>query len=296
VHAAHSGACCKVCPDDENALNWIKILLSYLPNNNLEAAPTTQVAEQNPEHIAALDSIVPSSGNKPYNMLEVINGIIDTGSFLEIYENFAPNIIVGLARLDGKTVGIVANMPKNLAGCLDINASIKAARFVRFCDAFNIPLINLVDVPGCLPGVDQEHNGIIKHGAKLLYAYCEATVPKLTVILRKAYGGTYCSTHLGADVVLAWPSAEIAVLGPEGAVNIMFRKEIETAENPTLKREEYIKTYTEKFANPQMAAELGYINDIIEPSQTRKVLIQYLNPLLHKRVDVPKRKHGNIPL
>ncbi|NMC61742.1 MAG: acyl-CoA carboxylase subunit beta, partial [SAR324 cluster bacterium] len=299
VHATRSGVCCKICPDDEGALDWVKKLLGYLPSNNLEPAPQVKLPDFEPEHPEELKTLVPSNPNKPYDIYDAIRGIIDRGTFLETNEYFAKNIITGFARLNGKSVGIVANKPKELAGCIDVDASDKAARFVRFCDAFNIPLVTLVDVPGFLPGVDQEHTGIIRHGAKLLYAYSEATVPKLTVILRKAYGGAYicmCSKHLGADTVLAWPGAEIAVMGPQGAVNIVFKKEIQNSEDPTSKLQEYIQLYTEKSANPQMAASLGYVDDIIDPSETRTSLIRHLEPLLSKRVEVPKRKHGNIPL
>lgn len=299
VHARKSGVCCKVCPDDEGALDWTKRLLTYLPSNNLEPAPLHRGQEIEPEDVGSLRALVPSNPNKAYDIYDVIRGIIDSGSFLELSENFARNMIIGLARLNGKTVGVVANKPKELAGCIDVDASVKAARFVRFCDAFNIPLVTLVDVPGFLPGVEQEHTGIIRHGAKLLYAYSEATVPKLTVILRKAYGGAYicmCSKHLGADVVLAWPGAEIAVMGPQGAVNIVFKKEIQSSEEPAQKLQEYLQLYTDKFANPRMAASLGYVDDIIDPGETRAVLIRHLEPLLSKRVEAPKRKHGNIPL
>lgn len=299
VHATRSGVCSKVCPDDESALDWLKKLLGYLPGNNLEPAPVMKPAEANPENPEALQHLVPSNPNKPYDMNDAIRGIIDRGTFLEVNELFAKNIITGFARLNGRSIGLVANMPRELAGCIDVDASDKASRFVRFCDAFNIPLLTLVDVPGFLPGIEQEHSGIIRHGAKLLYAYSEATVPKMTVILRKAYGGAYicmCSRHLGADVVLAWPGAEIAVMGPQGAVNIVFRKELQGAQDPAAKLQEYIQEYTEKFANPQMAASLGYIDDIIDPIDTRATLIRHFEPLLSKRVDVPKRKHGNIPL
>lgn len=299
VHMTKSGVATKVCANDEAALDFVKRLLSYLPGNNLDPAP--RLTDPNVPESASqfLNELIPESRNKAYDMYEVLKGIVDPGSFLELQEGYAPNVLIGFARLGGVTVGVVANKPKELAGCLDINASFKAARFVRFCDAFNIPLVTLVDVPGFLPGVEQEYGGIIRHGAKLLYAYSEATVPKLTVILRKAYGGAYicmCSKHLGADVVLAWPSAEIAVMGPEGAVNIVFKKEIESAEDQEKKRQECIDLYTDKFANPQMAASLGYVDDVIEPADTRHLLMQHLGVLIHKRIEGPKRKHGNIPL
>jgi acetyl-CoA carboxylase carboxyltransferase component len=246
-----------------------------------------------------LDSVVPDEANKPYDVKDVIRPIVDDGEFFEIHENFAQNIVVGFGRLDGRTVGIVANQPMVLAGVLDIKASLKGARFVRFCDCFNIPIVVFEDVPGFLPGVDQEHGGIITHGAKLLYAFCEATVPKITVITRKAYGGAYCvmnSKHIRGDFVVAWPAAEIAVMGPEGAVNIVFRKEIEKAPDKAARRAELIAEYREKFANPYVAASRGYIDDVIEPRETRPLLIETLKVLANKRDPNPPKKHGNIPL
>jgi len=301
VHMSKSGVATKVLPDDESALDWVKKLLSYIPSNNLESTPAVQYipASEATEFDSELAFCVPSNPNKPYEMHEVINRIVDHSSFSELQDGFAKNIIIGFGRLNGQPIGVIANNPKELSGCIDISASFKAARFVRFCDAFNIPLLTLVDVPGFLPGVEQEYGGIIRHGAKLLYAYSEATVPKMTVILRKAYGGAYismCSRHLGADVVLAWPGAEIAVMGPQGAVNIVFRKEIEAAEDKEAKKQEYIQLYTDKFANPKMAASLGYVDDVIDPAETRTTLIRYLSALQGKRVESPKRKHGNIPL
>ena len=299
IHMTKSGVCCKVCTDDESALDWVKKLLAFLPSNNLEPAPVVRSADVIQDTSIDMNSIVPTNSKKPYDILEVISGIIDPGSFFELQENYAKNILIGFARLNGHSIGIVSNRPKELTGCIDINASFKAARFVRFCDAFNVPLLTLVDVPGFLPGVEQEYGGIIRHGAKLLYAYSEATVPKMTVVLRKAYGGAYicmCSKHLGADLVLAWPGAEIAVMGPQPAVNIIFKKDIDAAEDKDAKREECIQDYTEKFANPQMAASLGYVDDVIEPSETRAALLKFFDSLLSKRQDSPKRKHGNIPL
>lgn len=299
VHATRSGVATKVLPDDEGALDWVKRLLTYIPSNNLEPAPFIRFAGGEDEIEVDLTRSVPSNGNKAYDIYEVITGIVDPGTFFELQEEFAANITIGFARLNGHSIGIVANKPKELAGCIDVNASFKGARFVRFCDAFNIPLLTLVDVPGFLPGVEQEYGGIIRHGAKLLYAYSEATVPKLTVILRKAYGGAYicmCSKHLGADVVLAWPGAEIAVMGPQGAANIVFKKEISSAPEPEAKLQECIQLYTEKFANPRLAAALGYVDDVIDPADTRPTLCRYLEALLSKRVETPKRKHGNIPL
>lgn len=299
VHMERSGVATKVLPDDEGALNWVKRLISYLPGNNLEPAPVNRNTDLEPNTEIDLNALVPSNANKGYEIYDAISGIIDAGSFLELQEGFAKNIVVGFARLNGYVIGIVANRPKELAGCIDCNASFKAARFVRFCDSFNIPLLTLVDVPGFLPGVDQEYGGIIRHGAKLLYAYSEATVPKLTVILRKAYGGAYicmCSKHLGADAVFAWPGAEIAVMGPQGAVNIVFKKEIAAADDPEACRKEHIDNYIEQFASPRQAGSLGYIDDILEPVETRSVLIRQLESLLSKREEGPKRKHGNIPL
>jgi propionyl-CoA carboxylase beta chain len=247
----------------------------------------------------SLNSIIPDSPNKPYDMLDVIRPVVDDGDFFEVHENYAGNIIVGFARLNGISVGVVAQQPKVLAGTLDIDSSIKGARFVRFCDAFNIPLVTFEDVPGFLPGTEQEYGGIIKHGAKLLFAYCEATVPKLTVITRKAYGGAYdvmSSRHIRGDYNVAWPTAELAVMGPEGAVNIIYRKDIEKAKDPEEMRKKVIADYEEKFANPYIAAGLAYLDDVIEPSETRQCLITALEMLLDKRQSVPAKKHGNIPL
>jgi len=277
----------------------IRKLLSYLPQNNLEDPPFVVTQDDPLRMEEALNSIVPDSPNKPYDMKEVIRLIADEGSFFEVHEHFAMNIIVGFARLGGHSVGIVAQQPQVLAGVLDIDSSEKAARFIRFCDSFNIPLITFEDVPGFLPGVSQEHGGIIKSGAKLLYAYCEATVPKITVITRKAYGGAYDvmnSKHVRGDLNLAWPTAEIAVMGPDGAVNIIFRKEIAEAEDPVAKKAELVAMYREKFANPYVAAEWGYIDDVIEPKETRPRLINALEMLQNKRDSNPSKKHGNIPL
>jgi len=274
-------------------------LLSYLPSNNLETPPILKLSAEQTTTEIPQENLVPSDSSKPYDMFQVISSIVDAGSFLELHADFAKNILTGLARLEGHTIGVVANNPRELAGCLDINASDKASRFVRFCDAFNIPLVTLVDVPGFLPGTDQEYAGIIRHGAKLLYAFSEATVPKMTVILRKAYGGAYismCSKHLGADVVVAWPSSEIAVMGPSSAVNIVFGKEIKQSKNPEKTTKEREQVYMETITNPSIAASLGYIDDIIEPLETRTVLINFLSTLIGKSVEVPKRKHGNIPL
>jgi acetyl-CoA carboxylase carboxyltransferase component len=246
-----------------------------------------------------LNYLVPDNSNKPYDMLEVITRIVDDNDFLEVARNFAQNVIVGFARMNGNTIGIVANQPKVLAGVLDINSSVKAARFVRFCDSFNIPLVVFEDVPGFLPGTNQEHNGVIRHGAKLLYAFAEATVPKITIILRKAYGGAYCvmnSRHMRADAVYAWPSAEIAVMGPSGAVEIVFNKEVKDAENPAEMAKIKEQEYKDKFANPYQAAEKGYIDDVIEPATTRFRIIRALETFATKRESIPPKKHGNIPL
>ena len=299
VHMVRSGVATYIGEDDESTLNWVARLLSYLPSNNMEQAPVMPPAARTGFKGVALEDLVPSNPNKGYDIHEVIEQLVDPHSFLELQPDFAANIVIGFSRIDGISTGIIANNPRHLAGCIDVNASDKAARFVRFCDAFNIPLLTLVDVPGFLPGVDQEYAGIIRHGAKLLYAYSEATVPKLTVILRKAYGGAYicmCSKHLGADMVVAWPGAEIAVMGPKGAVNVIFRKEISTAENPAEEARRLEGNYIDTFANPRMAASLGYLDDVIEPGQTGAVIRHYLWSLSDKQVDRPRRKHGNIPL
>jgi len=298
VHMKRSGVATYVGKDDESTLDWVKLLLSYLPSNN-EEVPDRFPAKNPQLKSVELDHVVPSNANKGYDIREVIDRLVDSGTYFELQDRFAANICIGFARIDGIAVGVVANNPKQLAGCLDVDASDKAARFVRFCDAFNIPLLTLVDVPGFLPGTDQEYNGIIRHGAKLLYAYSEATVPKLTVIMRKAYGGAYicmCSKHLGADMVVAWPGSEIAVMGPKGAVNIIFRKDIVEAEDKDAKAKELEQEYTDKFANPQLAASLGYVDNVIEPNETRNVVIRYLKSHLNKQQITPRRKHGNIPL
>ncbi len=299
VHNQKSGNAHLIAKNDDDALNLVKILLSYIPSNNIEDPPVMDVGDPPDRMVYELDSIIPDDPKKSYDVKEIIKRVVDNGTFFEIHPYYAENIVVGFARLNGKSVGIVANQPAVYAGVLDINASDKAARFVRFCDSFNIPVITFVDVPGYLPGVSQEHGGIIRHGAKLLYAYSEATVPKITVILRKAYGGAYIgmgSKHLRADVVYAWPNAEIAVMGPEGAVNIVFRREINQSEKPDEKREELIKDYREKFANPYIASYRLYVDDVIYPHETRIKLIQSLNMLENKREERIMKKHGNIPL
>jgi propionyl-CoA carboxylase beta chain len=299
VHSEASGVCHVASDSEEDTFFKIRKLLSYLPQNNLEDPPFIQ-ADDDPLRMAPeLDSIIPQDPSKPYDMKDIIRLTLDEGQFFEIHENYAKNIVVGFGRLGGHSVGVIANQPAVLAGVLDINSSEKAARFIRFCDAFNIPLLTFEDVPGFLPGTVQEHGGIIRSGAKLLYAYCEATVPKLTVITRKAYGGAYdvmSSKHIRGDLNIAWPSAEIAVMGPDGAVNIIFRKELAKSKNPEERRKELVAEYREKFANPYVAASRGYIDDVIEPRETRPRLINALEMLSNKRDANPPKKHGCIPL
>lgn len=301
VHNEKSGVAQLLAEDEEDSFWLVRKLLSYLPSNNLETPPVESFDNAEPEDMERLDTVVPTDSHRPYDMHDVLVRIFDYGEFFEMSPLYATNLITGFARLAGETVGIVANQPKMLAGTLDINASIKGARFVRFLDAFNIPVITFVDVPGYLPGKNQEHHGIIRHGAKLLYAYCEATVPKLTVITRKAYGGAFDvmgSKNVGGDFNLAWPTAEIAVMGAEGAVNLLYRKEIEKLdkEDAKVRAQELVAEYKSRFANPYIASELGYVDDVIMPSETRHVLIEALNVQRHKRVAKPARKHGNIPL
>jgi acetyl-CoA carboxylase carboxyltransferase component len=299
VHSETSGVCHIATDSEADTLYLIRKLLSYIPNNNMEDPPLVSTSDDPLRMEEALDSIIPDDPSKPYEMKDVIRMIVDDGQFFEIHEYFAPNITVGFARLGGHSVGIIANQPNVLAGVLDIDSSDKAARFVRFCDAFNVPLVTFVDVPGFLPGTGQEHGGIIRHGAKLLYAYCEATVPKLTVVTRKAYGGAYdvmSSKHIRGDLNLAWPSAEIAVMGPDGAVNIIFRKELASSKDPQKRKEELVGEYRAKFANPYIAASRGYIDDVIEPRETRPRLINALEMLSNKRDANPSKKHGCIPL
>jgi acetyl-CoA carboxylase carboxyltransferase component len=299
THAQTSGVAHLAADSEADCLFLIREMLSYLPSNNMEDPPFKSTRDDPLRMEAALNTLVPDSPNKPYDIKDAIHLIVDEGEFYEIHEHFAQNIVVGFARLGGFPVGIVANQPMVLAGVLDIDSSEKAARFVRFCDSFNIPLIVFEDVPGFLPGVDQEHGGIIRHGAKLLYAFCEATVPKITVVTRKAYGGAYCvmnSKHIRADLNLAWPSAEIAVMGAEGAVNIIFRRELGDAADPATRRQELVDDYSERFANPYAAARRGYIDDVIEPAETRPRLVNALNMLQNKRDENPPKKHGNMPL
>jgi acetyl-CoA carboxylase carboxyltransferase component len=299
VHASMSGVAHFTAKDDKSALDMVRQLMVYLPQNNMEDPPLTAPKDSPLRAEASLDSVIPADTNTPYDVLQVIRDVMDRGSLMEVHAAFAPNMIIGLARLDGRVVGVVANQPNVKAGVLDIDASVKAARFVRFCDAFNIPLVTFVDVPGFMPGVDQEHGGIIREGAKLIYAYCEATVPKLTVVLRKAYGGAYIvmsSKHVRGDYNVAWPSAEFAVMGPEGAVNVIHRREISEAADPEAVRAQRLAEYRERFANPYEAASRGLVDAVIEPSRTRPVLINALQMLQSKRDSVPAKKHGNMPL
>jgi len=299
AHASRSGVAHLVAPDEDAVIEDARYLLSFLPQNNLETTPYATPADPVDRESPELDTLIPNSPNKPYDIKRVVRAVVDDADFLELQPDYAQNIVCGFARLGGHAVGIVGNQPSALAGVLDIDASVKAARFVRTCDAFNIPLVTFVDVPGFLPGTEQEWGGIIRHGAKLLYAFAEATVPKLTVITRKAYGGAYdvmSSKHIRADVNVAWPTAEVAVMGPEGAVNIIFRKEIHEADDPDGRRAELIADYEARFANPYSAAERGYVDDVIEPRRTRPYLIRALEMHLSKREPAPRRKHGNIPL
>ncbi len=299
THASVSGVAHFAAADDPGALSLIRELLSYLPSNNMEDPPRREVNDDADREEGRLDALIPPEPNKPYDMKEILRAVLDEGVFFEIHEHYARNLVVGFGRLDGGVVGIVANQPAVLAGTLDIDASLKGARFVRFCDAFNIPLVIFEDVPGFLPGTDQEHRGIIKHGAKLLYAFAEATVPKITVITRKSYGGAYCvmgSKHIRTDFNFAYPMAEIAVMGPEGAVNILHRREIAASDDPETLRRKKVEEFREKFANPYIAAQRGFIDEVIEPRATRGKVIRALRLLKTKKDIMPPRKHGNIPL
>jgi acetyl-CoA carboxylase carboxyltransferase component len=299
VHASKSGVAHFAAENEEDALFLVQQLIDHFPSNNMEDPPMGAAQDDPLRQDTDLDTIVPDNPNKPYDMKIIIKKIVDDGQFIEVHEHWATNILVGFARLGGQPVGVVAQQPAVLAGVLDVDASQKAARFVRFCDAFNIPLIVLEDVPGFMPGLNQEHGGIIRHGAKLLYAFAEATVPKLTVIVRKAYGGAYCvmnPRHIGADMVLAWPSAEIAVMGPEGAVNVIFRRELAQAEDRDKRKAELVEDYRARFANPYIAASAGFLDDVIEPHETRPRLINALEMLKNKQGALPPKKHGNIPL
>jgi acetyl-CoA carboxylase carboxyltransferase component len=298
-HGSKSGVANFVAADEKACLDEVKYLLSFLPSNNLEEPPTFE-ATDDPERLCPeLSELMPASPNQPYDMKQVISSVLDDGEFLEYHAMWAQSIVCGFGRLNGRPVGVVGNQPMMLAGVLDIDSSSKAARFVRTCDAFNVPLVTFVDVPGFLPGVDQEYGGIIRHGAKLLYAYCEATVPRIQVITRKAYGGAYVvmdSKSIGSDLSFAWPSAELAVMGPEGATDIVFRREIQAAADPVSRRAELIEEYKRRFANPWVAAERGYVDDVIDPAETRRKLIAGFEMLRSKREELPRRKHGNVPL
>jgi len=299
VHSKQSGVAHFSAPDEKSIFDQVRWLLSFLPSNNLSPAPEPKTSDDANRLTNELEEIVPVNPQMPYDVHQVIESIVDHGEFLEVQTDFAPNLVVGFARLNQTCVGIIANQADYLAGVLDINASDKGARFIRFCDSFHIPLITLIDTPGFLPGKDQEYGGVIRHGAKLIYAYAEATVPKVSIILRKAYGGAYIvmsSKHLEGDLNLAWPNAEIAVMGPDGAVNIIYRKEIASSQNPAETRDQLTKAYREEFSNPYIAASHGYIDDVIHPSETRLRLIQGLEALRDKRRSAPSRKHGNIPL
>ncbi len=299
THATKSGVAAKAFKTEAECFAELKRLLSFLPGNNLETAPVYACGDDLNRLSDKLEEIVPEDENKGYDVRDVIREVVDGGDFFEVFEKFAQNIVIGFARMNGKTIGIIANQPKFMAGSLDCDSSDKAARFVRFCDSFNIPLVTFTDVPGYLPGINQEHNGVIRHGAKLLYAFSEATVPKINVILRKAYGGAYIamnSKHLGADMVFAWPTAEIAVMGPSGAANIIFKRDIANSDDPIATRAEKIAEYTDKFANPYVAAARGYVDDVIEPDSTRPRIISALEMLAGKRETRPAKKHGNIPL
>jgi propionyl-CoA carboxylase beta chain len=299
THNSVSGVGHFIAPDDGECLRMIRELLSYLPQNNRDDPPRRASADPSDRMDTALDTIVPQESNQPYDIKDVIHRVVDDGEFFEVHEHFARNIVVGFARMEGRPVGIVSNQPAYLAGCLDIDSSVKGARFVRFCDAFNIPILTFEDVPGFLPGTEQEFGGIIRHGAKLLYAYAEATVPKVTVITRKAYGGAYCvmgSKHIRTDVNLAWPSAEIAVMGAEGAVNIVYRRELGMAADGDAARAQKTEEFRERFANPFIAAERGFVDDVIEPRETRPRVIRALRMLENKVDTMPRKKHGNIPL
>ena len=299
VHTSQSGVAHFMAEDEDAAFDSIRWLLSFLPSNNLTPPPYVVPSDDPARDTSALSEIVPADPQKPYDMRAVIQEIMDDGEFMEVQESYAQNIIIGFARLDGHPVGIIANQPMVLAGVLDINSSDKGARFIRFCDAFHIPLLTLIDTPGFLPGVDQEHNGIIRHGAKMIFAYAEASVPKVSVILRKAYGGAYIvmsSKHLGGDLNFAWPNAEVAVMGPEGAVNIIYRKQLAGAEDPQALRKELTDQYRDEMANPYIAASSGYLDDVLQPAETRSRIIDALESLQNKRQKTPARKHGNIPL
>jgi acetyl-CoA carboxylase carboxyltransferase component len=298
-HASKSGVATFVSADEKACLADVRYLLSFLPQNNMSEAPAVEPTDDPQRSCESLRTLLPPSPNQPYDMKKLIAEVVDDGEFYEYFPHWAKSIVCGFSRLNGQSVGIVGNQPMVLAGVLDIESSEKAARFVRTCDAFNIPIVTFVDVPGFLPGVDQEYGGIIRHGAKLLYAYCEATVPRIQVITRKAYGGAYVvmnSKSIGADLAYAWPTAELAVMGPQGAVEIVYRRELQQAADPVARRAELVAEYTEKYANPYVAAERGFVDDVIDPADTRKILIDGLEMLKTKREELPRRKHGNMPL
>ncbi|CAB4794092.1 MAG: methylmalonyl-CoA carboxyltransferase [Actinobacteria bacterium] len=298
-HASKSGVATFVSPNEKACLDDVRYLLSFLPSNNLEDAPVSEPTDDPERLCEMLRDILPASSNQPYDMKKVIAEVVDDGEFFEYFPHWAKNIVCGFSRINGRAVGVVGNQPMMFAGVLDIDSAEKAARFVRTCDAFNIPLITFVDVPGFLPGVDQEYGGIIRHGAKLLYAYCEATVPRIQIITRKAYGGAYVvmdSKSIGSDLSYAWPTAELAVMGPQGAVEIVYRRELQQAADPVARRAELVEEYTQKYANPYAAAERGYIDDVIDPAETRQKIVAGLALLATKREELPKRKHGNMPL
>ncbi|MFZ9564639.1 MAG: acyl-CoA carboxylase subunit beta, partial [Ilumatobacteraceae bacterium] len=298
-HASKSGVATFVSADEKSCLDDVRFLLSFMPQNNMEEAPVLDGGDDPERECPELRDILPPSPNQPYDMKKVIASVVDDGEFFEYFPHWAKSITCGFARVDGHAVGVVGNQPMILAGVLDIESAEKAARFVRTCDAFNIPLLTFVDVPGFLPGVDQEYGGIIRHGAKLLYAYCEATVPRIQIITRKAYGGAYVvmdSKSIGSDLAYAWPTAELAVMGPNGAVEIVYRRELQQAADPVARRAELIAEYTEKYANPYAAAERGYIDDVIDPAETRKKVVDGFRMLRTKREELPRRKHGNMPL
>jgi acetyl-CoA carboxylase carboxyltransferase component len=299
THATKSGVASFVSADEKACLDEVRYLLSFLPQNNLEEAPFVESADDPMRLCPELVDLMPASPNQAYDMHKVVATVVDDGEFLEYHSRWARNLVCGFARIGGHVVGIVGNQPQVLAGVLDIDSSEKGARFVRTCDAFNIPLVTFVDVPGFMPGTDQEYGGIIRHGAKLLYAYCESTVPRIQIITRKAYGGAYVvmnSKSIGCDLAFAWPSAELAVMGPAGAVEIIYRRDLESAPDPDARKAELIEEYTERFANPYVAAERGYVDDVIDPATTRAVLCRSLSMLRSKREELPKRKHGNVPL
>jgi acetyl-CoA carboxylase carboxyltransferase component len=299
THATKSGVAAYVAADEKSCLDEVRYLISFLPSNNLEEPPRFDTGDDPDRLVPEVGELIPPSANQPYDMKKVIAAIVDGGEFFEYHALWAMNLVCGFARIDGHVVGIVGNQPQNLAGVLDIESSEKGARFVRTCDSFNIPLVTFVDVPGFMPGTDQEYGGIIRHGAKLLYAYCESTVPRIQVITRKAYGGAYVvmnSKSIGADLAFAWPSAELAVMGPQGAVDIVYRRELATSTDAAGRRAELVEEYSERFANPYLAAERGYVDDVIDPAETRRILARSLDLLRSKREELPKRKHGNVPL